>query len=186
MMAFHNAVTRYTYVLGRERVAPGVLDRINRVRAPWTASGLQSLIGLAAILLYGPVAHADPMVHLFFWLGQTGGFLVLGLLALTSVAVVNFFRKDRPGLRVADLSPWRRLVFPGLAAIGLAWLFAEVWDNYSVLLGEATPSLAARLLPAFGVCCLLAGLARAGYLYRFHRETYERIGHDETLVKESD
>jgi amino acid transporter len=177
MMAFHNAVARYTFVLGRERVAPRVLERINRARAPWVASGLQSLIGLAAIVLYA-AEHWDPIVRMFFWLGQTGGFLVLGLLALTSVAVVNFFRKDRPGvLRTADLSPWRRLILPTVAGVGLSWLFAEVWVNYSRLLGEPTPSAASRVLPALSGVLLLAGLLRAGWLYAVRPDVYRQVGH---------
>ncbi|OLB80261.1 MAG: hypothetical protein AUI14_07265 [Actinobacteria bacterium 13_2_20CM_2_71_6] len=187
MMAFHNTVARYTYVLGRERVFPRVLDRINRVRAPWAASALQSLVGLVAIVLYGPVKHWDPVVRLFFWLGQTGGFLVLGLLGLTSIAVLNFFRTDRPGLvRKADVSRWRRLVFPAIAGAGLIWLFWEVWSNYSLLLGEQAPSLASRLLPASGAALLLVGLARAGWLYLFRREVYQRIGQDATVTRPVD
>ncbi len=39
-----------------------------------------------------------PMTDLFFWLGTTGGFGILILLALTSAAVIRFF----------DLEPGRR------------------------------------------------------------------------------
>lgn len=173
MMAFHNAVTRYTYVLGRERVVPPVLERTNRAKAPWIASGLQSLIGLAAILLYGPVAHGDPLVQLFFWLGQTGGFLILGLLVLTSVAVFWFYQRDPRGQSV-----WVRAVAPIVSAAGLGWLFSQVWANYPLLLGEQTPSLASRLLPASSVVLLLAGLARAGWLYAYRPATYQRLGHE--------
>lgn len=171
MTAFHNAVARYTYVLGRERVAPRALERTNRARAPWLASVAQSVVGLAAIVLYGPVGHADPLVQLFFWLGQTGGFLILGLLALTSVAVFAFYRRQSHGQNI-----WVGTVAPVLSAAGLGWLFAQVWLNYPLLLGEQSPSLASRLLPASSVALLLAGLARAGWLYAHHRDTYLRIG----------
>jgi amino acid transporter len=185
MMAFHNAVTRYTYVLGRERVAPALLERVNRGGAPWVASVAQSLIGLAVIVVYA-VNGWDPVVRLFFWLGQTGGFLVLGLLALTSIAVVNFFRAGQfPGTgQLAEESPsiWRRLVLPVVAGAGLIWLFAKVWANYSLLLGESTPSLASRLLPAGGVVLLLVGLARAGWLYAFHRDIYQQVGQHEVAT----
>jgi amino acid transporter len=187
MMAFHNAVTRYMFVLGRERVVPEVFDRINQAKAPWVASVGQTLLGLAAILLYGPIKHWDPVVQLFFWLGQTGGFLVLGLLGLTSIAVINFFRRDRPGLmRRSDLSLWRRLIFPLVAGAGLIWLFYEVWQNYSLLLGEQSPSLASRLLPLSAAGLLLIGLARAGWLYAFKRDIYHRVGHNEAMGAPTD
>jgi amino acid transporter len=171
MMAFHNAVTRYTYVLGREGVAPQALQRTNRVGAPWAASVTQSALGLVVIVLYGPVAHADPLVQLFFWLGQTGGFLILGLLALTSVAVFWFFQRQ-----AHERNVWVRAIAPILSAAGLGWLFYQVWVNYPLLLGEQTPSLASRLLPASSIVLMLAGLARAGWLYAFHRDAYRRIG----------
>jgi amino acid transporter len=182
MAAFHNAVARYTFVLGRERVAPRVLERINRARAPWVASAVQSLIGLVAIVLYA-AEHWDPMVRMFFWLGQTGGFLVLGLLGLTSVAVVAFFRKDRPGeFSTADLSPWRRLVLPAVAGAGLIWLFFAVWADYSLLLGEQAPSAASRILPALSGVLLLAGLLRAAWLRAFRHDVYRRVGHDDAVT----
>jgi amino acid transporter len=177
MMAFHAAVTRYTYVLGRERAAPGVFDRINKAKAPWVASVFQSSIGLGVIALYA-VKHWDPTVQLFFWLGQTGGFLVIGLLALTSVAVFWFYQRE-----FHRRSIWIRIVAPLVSAGGLGWLFYQVWVNYSLLLGEQSPSLASRLLPASSVVLFGVGLARAGWLYAFKRDVYRRVGHDESVVR---
>ncbi len=187
MMAFHNAVARYTFVLGRERVVPRVFDRINRAKSPWVASLTQSLLAVGVICLYGPVKHWDPVVQLFYWLGQTGGFLILGLLGLTSIAVVNFFRKDRPGLMYrADLSAWRRLIIPVVAGAGLIWLFYEVWVNFSLLLGEQTPSTASRLLPLSGAALLGIGLLRAGWLYAFRRDTYDQVGRNDVVTEPAD
>jgi amino acid transporter len=71
-ISFHNAVARYMFALGRERVLPGVLGRTEpRTGAPRIASLTQSAIGLAVIVVYA-VAGWDPMVRLFFWLGTTG------------------------------------------------------------------------------------------------------------------
>ncbi len=54
----------------------------------------------------------DPMTRLFFWLGTTGGFGILILLAVTAVAVIAFFARDPRGENA-----WRRLIAPALAAI---------------------------------------------------------------------
>jgi amino acid transporter len=70
-LAFHNAATRYTYTLGRERVMPAVFDRTNKALAPYVASLSQTVIAVAVITLYA-VEGWDPMVRLLFWLGQTG------------------------------------------------------------------------------------------------------------------
>ena len=130
MISFHNAVARYMFALGRERVLPGALARTEpRTGAPRVASLSQSAFGLAVIVLYA-LAGWDPMVRLFFWLGTTGAFGVLCLLAVTSIAVIRFFARDPRGEPA-----WRRLVAPALATLAL---LAMVWSglaNYATRLG---------------------------------------------------
>jgi amino acid transporter len=104
MISFHNAVARYMFALGRERVLPAALGRTeSRTGAPRIASLTQSAIGLAVIVVYA-LAGWDPMVQLFFWLGTSGAFGVLCLLATTSIAVITFFARDPRGENA-----WRRL-----------------------------------------------------------------------------
>jgi amino acid transporter len=53
MISFHNAVARYMFALGRERVLPGALARTEpRTGAPRIASLTQSAVGLAVIVVY--------------------------------------------------------------------------------------------------------------------------------------
>ena len=51
---------------------------------------------MVAIVVYAAGGWA-PMTDLFFWLGMTGGFGILVLLALTTVAVIAFFARDPRG-----------------------------------------------------------------------------------------
>ena len=111
MLAFHNCVWRYAFALGREGVLPGVLSRTGSNNIPKTASLAQSATGLAVIGAFA-LAGARPMQDLFFDLGTTGGFGILLLYALTSVAVIAFFARN-PGQETA----WGRLIAPALAAI---------------------------------------------------------------------
>ena len=93
MISFHNAVARYMFALGRERVLPVALARTEpSTGAPRVASLTQSAIGLAVIALYA-LAGWDPMVRLFFWGGTTGAFGVLCLLVPTSRAVLAFYAR---------------------------------------------------------------------------------------------
>ena len=85
------------------------------------------------------------MVQLFFWLGTSGAFGVLCLLATTSIAVITFFARDPRGENA-----WRRLIAPALATLVL---LAMVWAglaNYATLLGVAPGSTEAWALPAAG------------------------------------
>ena len=95
-LAFHNCVWRYMYALGREHVLPAALGRTGANNIPKAASLTQSATGLVVIVVFA-LGGWPPMTDLFFWLGTTGGFGILILLAATSVAVIAFFARDPPG-----------------------------------------------------------------------------------------
>ena len=83
------------------------------------------------------------MTDLFFWLGTTGGFGVLVLLALTAVAVIAFFARGSRGENT-----WRRLTAPALAAVLLSGIVVLAVAHYSTLLGVRPGAVAAWALPA--------------------------------------
>jgi amino acid transporter len=171
MISFHNAVARYMFALGRERVLPGALARTEpRTGAPRVASLSQSAFGLAVIVLYA-LAGWDPMVRLFFWLGTTGAFGVLCLLAVTSIAVIRFFARDPRGEPA-----WRRLVAPALATLAL---LAMVWSglaNYATLLGVPPGSTEAWVLPALFAVAGVAGILYGLWLRSSRPDVYQGIG----------
>ncbi len=117
------------YALGRENVLPAALGRTGGNNIPKAASLAQSVTGLAVIAVYA-LAGQDPMTRLFFWLGTTGGFGILILLALTAVAVIAFFARDPRGENA-----WPRLIAPALAAILLAGIVVLAVMHYGTLLG---------------------------------------------------
>jgi amino acid transporter len=171
MLSFHNAVARYMFALGRERVLPARLGRTEpRTGAPRTASITQSVVGLAVIVVYA-LAGWDPMVQLFFWLGTTGGFGVLCLLVAAAVAVIRFFAVDPQGE-----TAWRRLVAPALAAVGL---FAMVWAgvaNYATLLGVHAGSIQAWAFPGLYALAAVVGVLYGIWLRSARPAVYQGIG----------
>lgn len=170
MIAFHQAVGRYFYALGRDRVLPAGLGRIGRSGAPRNASLAQSAIGLAVIVLFA-AAGWDPLVDLFFYLGTTGGLGVLLLIAATSFAVVGYFARDPRGVSV-----WRRFVAPALAGLLLLVIVVLVLDNYGILLNAPKGSPLTWLLPGlFGVAAL-AGVGWALVLRNRVPDRYHVIG----------
>ncbi|MGH3924035.1 MAG: APC family permease, partial [Pseudonocardiaceae bacterium] len=107
MISFHNTCARYGFALGRERVLVGALGQTSpRSGAPVVASVIQSIVGLAVILIYA-VFDLDPLVQLFFYAGTTGGFGVLVLIAITAFAVISFFAREPSGENA-----WRRIIAP--------------------------------------------------------------------------
>jgi peptidoglycan/LPS O-acetylase OafA/YrhL len=111
------------------------------------------------------------MTGLFFDLGTTGGFGILILLALTSVAVIAFFARDSRGE-----NPWRRLVAPALAAVLLGVIVVLAVLHYATLLGVPPGSPAAWALPASYAAVAVAGLGWGLMLRSRRPQVYATIG----------
>jgi len=169
-LAFHNCCWRYMYALGRENVLPAALGRTGGNNIPKAASLVQSATGLAVIVVYALVGW-DPMTRLFFWLGTTGGFGVLVLLALTAVAVITFFARDPRGENV-----WRRLIAPALAAVLLTGIVVLAVLHYGTLLGVPAGDPAAWALPASYAAAAMIGLGWGLVLKIRRPQTYAAIG----------
>jgi len=122
------------------------------------------------ITLYA-LAGWDPLVRLFFWIGTTGGYGILLLLALTSVAVVVFFARDPRGEH-----PLVRVVAPALSALALAGMAVEAIGSYATLLGVADGAAESRLLPAAYLVVAVAGLVLAAVLRSRRPGIYAGIG----------
>jgi amino acid transporter len=169
-LAFHNCVWRYAFALGREGVLPGALGRTGVNSIPQAASLTQSLTGLATITAYA-LGGWSPMTDLFFWLGTTGGFGILILLAVTSLAVIAFFARDPRGETI-----WRRMIAPALAAVALTAIVVLAVLHYGTLLGVPPGSPAARLLPASYAAAAAVGLVWGLVLRARRPQVYATIG----------
>ncbi|GIE06186.1 amino acid permease [Paractinoplanes durhamensis] len=179
MLSFHNAVSRYMFALGRERVLPAVMGHVNpRTSAPQVASLAQSTLGLLVIAGYA-AAHLDPMVNLFFWLGTAGGFGVLILLCGTSAAVIGFSLQRRNGRALrqpGDPGVWASLVAP---AVALAALLALLWRasvDYAAILGVPPESDAAWAFPLAYLLVALAGVTWGLVIRQTRPLVYNSIG----------
>ncbi|MGW3897406.1 APC family permease [Micromonospora profundi] len=171
MISFHNTTARYTFALGRERVLPAVFGRTSpRSGAPRAASLAQSALGLLVIVLYA-VNGWDPVVKLFFWVGTSGGFGVLLLIATTSVAVIAYFARYG-----GDETLWRRAIAPGLATLALVVIIWLAVSNFANLLGVAPDSNLRWMLPAVYPVAAALGIGWALLLRRNRPDTYARIG----------
>jgi amino acid transporter len=171
MISFHNTCARYGFALGRERVFASALGQTSpRSGAPIVASVIQSLIGLAVILIYA-IAGWDPVLYLFFTLGVTGGFGVLLLITVTSIAVIAFFAREPSGENA-----WRRMIAPVIAAILLVITAFFAVVEYDFLLGLPDPEPLRWILPAIYVVLFLLGVWWARYLRSSRPEVYEMIG----------
>jgi amino acid transporter len=175
LLAFHNAVARYTFALGRERVFPRVFARVTpRTGAPYVASAAQSLLALVVVGLFA-IADEDPVLKLFTWLTNLGALGVLLLMAITSFAVVAFFNR-KPA---EDLSPWRTLFAPALAGVLLTAVLVLGVLNFNVLitgLTDAPTDTMAIVLPLILLAGAVVGMLVGAYLKRNRPDVYAHIG----------
>lgn len=95
LLAFHNAVARYLFALGREGLLPERLGRTHRKHlSPHTGSLSQTGLAVVVVLIF-VIAGLDPVLALFTWLTQLGTLAIIVLMSLASFAVVAFFRRHR-------------------------------------------------------------------------------------------
>lgn len=171
MISFHNTTARYMFALGREQVLPAVLGRTSRrTGSPLLASSLQSAIGFMVIVLYA-VAGWDPMVHLFYWLGTSGGLGVLVLLTTTSVAVLVFFARN-----ANDEGTWRRRVAPLLATLAVLGITVLALMNFPTLLGVEPDAPVGWVVPMIYLLTAALGVVWGLVLRALHPRVYAAIG----------
>ena len=147
LLAFHNAVARYAYALGREGLVPESLGRTHSAHlSPHMGSLSQSMLALLVIVGFA-VAKKDPVLSLFTWLTQLGTLAITYLMAFAALAVLVFFAKNR-GL---DNNALRTAVAPAVAMIGLIVLSVFATMKFKDLTGAGT-----------GLTVMLVGLIPLG------------------------
>ncbi|MBT8225913.1 MAG: APC family permease [Dactylosporangium sp.] len=171
MLAYHNAVARCAFALGRERVLPGVFGRTSpRSGAPIAASLAQSVCGLIVVIVVA-VAGWDPMTRLFFALGTTGALGVFTLITAASASVVGFFGRDRRGEGL-----WATRLLPGVATAALVGCVGLIVANYTTLIGVGADS-PARWVPGVFVVAGGLGCGYGWWLRAARRGVLARVGH---------
>jgi amino acid transporter len=143
-LSFHNVLARYYFALGNSGALHRACGRSHpKHRSPHVASATQTVVAAAFIIVFA-LAGMDPVTQVFAWMAGTATLGVLALMALTSVAVLVFFRRSR-----ADTRVWHTLVAPALGLLGLlgavlvlAFVLGVVWSlrRPSVLPDPADPA----------------------------------------------
>lgn len=170
-ISFHNTVARYAFALGRENVLPSSLGRTSpRTGAPTRSSLVQSAVSLVVLVVYA-VADLDPLVDLFYLFGTSGGFGILMLVTLASVAVVVFFARDGRGE-----TAWSRFWAPLLAALILLGVTTMAIVSFPDLLGVGPDSPLPTAVLSIYAAVAVIGLVWGLILRSTRPELYRRIG----------
>jgi amino acid transporter len=128
MLAFHNALARYAFALGRDGILPGFFGRSHpRHRSPHRGSIAQTLLAITAIILFA-AAGADPILVVFTLPTALGTLGILLMMVLAAAAVIMFFMRQRdfPAARA----------FPAvLSFLGLLGITVLAATRFDVLTG---------------------------------------------------
>jgi amino acid transporter len=171
LLAFHNAVARYCFALGREGLVPAHLGRTHEVHlSPHVGSVSQSVLALVVVALF-VVTGQDPVLALFTWLTQLGTLAVIVLMALASFAVVAFFARHRD----LDRNVLRTTIAPAVGGIAMAAVAVYAASQFGLLIGNPESSLR-WALPALIVVAAATGVVAANLLRGRSPDLYAQMG----------
>lgn len=167
-LALHNIVARYIYCLGIDGAFPRSWAAVHpRHGSPHRASAIVSVLMLLVLTL---LINLDVQPFLGYGaLTGTGGYVLLALLVLTSLAVITFFvrRSD------ASSSRWKTIFAPAVSFLALAGVGALATLNMDILTGN--PRVASFLL-IFIASTLIGGCLYARWLKTARPDVYASIG----------
>jgi amino acid transporter len=171
LLAFHAAVARYQFALGREGVLPAAWGRTHpRTGAPLLGSVTQSLLAIIVLTAYA-AAGAEPLVYVFAWLTTIGGLGVLILMWAASAAVIAFFARSRRGENV-----WRAYLAPALAFLLLTVVLVATVIGFGELLQVPGNSPFQWLIPVLYLAVAGVGVGWAVIMRAARPEVYAAIG----------
>lgn len=171
--AFHNGVSRYMYVAGREKLLPAAIGVTHpKFQSPHVASVVQTIIATIVITFFA-VAKLDPVLALFSWLTNVGTLGIIVLMTLTSVSVLAFF-SNNPTL---ERSPWKAKILPAIATIGLLVVVYETVINFNGLSGAS--GLLGWFLPSIILIAALLGALLAVGLKSRDLIAFDALGRTE-------
>ncbi len=170
VLAFHNGVARYKYVAGREGILPDSVGVTHRqFQSPHVGSMIQTVIAVVITALFAWL-QLDPVLAMFTWLTQLGTLGILGLMALTSFAVIGFFvRNGAMGENVVITK-----VLPAIVGAILVYLFVYIFSKFGDLTGAAG-SLGV-ILPSLVLVAAVVGFFLSSRLAARDRTRFNNMG----------
>ncbi|WP_229359153.1 hypothetical protein [Halomonas salipaludis] len=138
-------------------------------QSPHIGSLLQTLIAATAVMIFA-ASGGDPILQLFAWFSSLAALSLILLMAITSLAVLRYFRRH-PELGVG---PWRSKILPAFSSLALLTMLVIAVMHFDVLTGSS------KVL-SYGLCILIAlalavGGAMAMRLRQTSPEQFQQLG----------
>jgi amino acid transporter len=146
--AMHNFIARYFYVTGREGLLPGFLGVTHAShQSPHVGSVVQTVMAVIVVALFAALG-LDPVLNLFAWIAQVSVLGVLTMMAITSFAVIAYFRRSAEGEPA-----WKVFLAPLVSGLIMAAMAAYTLIGFGPATGTEAPLcyILPGLVPAFGL-----------------------------------
>lgn len=170
LSAFHNYIARYSYVAGREGLLPAAFGRTHDAhQSPHIGSVVQTIMAVIVLVIFAGLG-LDPILNMFTWISQVGTLGVLGMMAVTSLSVIVFFR-NRPEGGPALTT----LILPVVSGLIMAALFVYIFLHFGDLTGT-TGGILGILLPAMIPVAAIVGWLAASRLKSIDPAAYAQMG----------
>ena len=169
LSAFHNYIARYSYVAGRDGLLPAAFGKTHDAhQSPHIGSLAQSIGALIVLAIFAGLA-LDPILNMFTWVSQIGTLGVIGMMAVTSLSVIAFFKKQGGGTLLSGM------ILPVISGLIMAALFVYVFVTYGDLTGTTGGGLS-LILPGLIPASALVGLFLAQRLKAADPARYASMG----------
>jgi amino acid transporter len=157
-LSFHNVSTRYLFSLGRSRLVPAALGVVHQKHGAPSRASLTISIASFGVFLLVALVGLNPVTEIYAWFSGAQVYGVLALMALTSLAVLVFFRRLRKETG-KKTNWWTTTLAPAIAFVALTAILVIAVINISVLIAApvAATIIGLTLVVAFGVGAYLAG-----------------------------
>lgn len=173
LSAFHNYIARYSYVAGREGILPSAFGRTHDAhQSPHIGSVAQTVMALVVLGVFAGLG-LDPVLNMFTWISQVGTLGVLGMMTVTSLAVIVFFRQPGMGGNVLTT-----LILPLVSGLIMAALFVYIFLNFGDLTGTTGGTLG-WVLPSLIPLAAVIGVLMAARLKAASPAAYARMGQNQ-------
>jgi amino acid transporter len=167
VLAFHNVVTRYQYTLGTKGVLPAKLGEVHpKHRAPSNSSMTASVISIVIMVAVWAVG-LDPIAETYAWFSGAATLGLVVLMALTSLAVLLFFRRSGNAP-----SAWHGVIAPVASLIALVVVTVLVVVNFPLLVGSTSMAI---VMGVALIAMFASGLAVAEFMRRTKPERYDAL-----------
>lgn len=176
VLSFHNVIARYQHSMSNSGLLPSRVGAVHAKHLSPHVSSLIQTITAAVLIAVFAILKLDPVLAVFTWFSGVATLAIVILMAMTSIAVLAYFRRSR-----SDARPWNTVIAPVLGLIGLVASAVIIAANFPLLVGDVdakgAPVFGALSLALLALIVLLPaiGLVQAAVLKQSGSSKYDSI-----------